>query len=101
MLKTIGLSINGLMDWWSLFWETGLSFPCILPQMINFPIVQAFLAPLVPGGLACTMNVWHKGAALDFHLVNCIDGFFAQVTVGCGRTLMDNILTAAPIVTRC
>ena len=24
-----------------------LSFPCILPQMINFPTVQAFLSPLV------------------------------------------------------
>ncbi len=43
--------------------------------MINAPIVQAFLAPLVPGGLACvTMNVWHNGEALGFHLVNCFDG---------------------------
>ena len=80
--------------------DRDMSFPCILPQLINFPIVQAFLAPLVPGGLACiTMNVWHNGAALDFHLLNCFDGFFVQVTVCCGRTLMDNILTAAPIVT--
>ena len=45
------------------------------------------------------MNVWHNGAALDFHLVNCFDGFFVQVTVCCGRTRMDNIITAAPIVT--
>ena len=62
--------------------DRDLSFPCILPQMINFPIVQAFLAPLVPGGLECVaMNVWYNGATLDFHLVNCFDGFFVQVTV--------------------
>ena len=80
--------------------DRDLSFPTILPQMINAPIVQAVLAPLVPGGLACvTVNVWHNGAALGFHLVKCFDGFFVQVTVSCGRTLIDNILTAAPIVT--
>ena len=79
--------------------DSALSFPCILPQMINYPIIQAFLAPLVPEGLACvTMNVWHNGAALDFHLVNCFDGFFVQVTVHCGRTLLDNIIAAAPIM---
>ena len=27
-----------------------LSFPCVLPQMINFPVLQAFLAPLLPKG---------------------------------------------------
>ena len=79
--------------------DRDLSFPCILPQMINFPIVQAFLAPLVPGGLDCvTIDVWHNGAALDFSLVNCFDGFFVQVTVSCCRTLLDNILAAAPIM---
>ena len=79
--------------------DRDLSFPTILPQMINLPIVHAFLAPLVPGGLACvTMNVWHNGEALGPQLGNCFDGFFLQVTVACGRTLMDNILAAAPIV---
>ena len=79
--------------------DRDLSFPCILPQMINFPIVQAFLAPLVPGGLDCVaMNVWYNGAALDFRLVNCFDGFFVQVAVSCCRTLLDNIITAAPIL---
>ena len=78
--------------------DRDLSFPCILPQMINFPIVQAFLAPLVPGGLDCVaIDVWYNGAALDFSLVNCFDGFFVQVTVRCCRTLLDNIIAAAPI----
>ena len=68
--------------------------------MINFPIVQAFLAPLVPRELAClTLNVWHNGAALDFRLVNCFDGFFVQVTIDVSRALVDNIIMAAPIVT--
>ena len=44
------------------------------------------------------MNVWHNGDALDFNLVNCFDGFFVQVTVSCCRTLLDNILAAAPIM---
>ncbi len=77
-----------------------LSFPCTLPQMINFPILQAFLAPLVTRELACiTLNVWHNGAALDFRLVNCFDGFFVQVIINVGRTIMDNSIMAAPIVT--
>ena len=79
--------------------DRDLSFATILPQMINLPIIHSFLAPIVPGGLACvTINVWHNGEALGPQLVNCFDGFFLQVTVMCGRTLMDNILAAAPIV---
>ena len=76
-----------------------LSFPCILPQMINFPLVQTFLSPLVPGDLSCVeMQMWHNGNALDFALVACMDGFFLQVTVNCGRAIRDNIVAAAPIV---
>ena len=76
-----------------------ISFPCILPQMINFPTVQAFLSPLVPGDLDCVeMQMWHNGNALDFALVNCVDGFFVQVTVTCGRAILDNIVAAAPIL---
>ena len=63
----------------------------------QLPIVQAFLAPLVPGGHCVTIDVWYNGAALDFSLVNCFDGFFVQVTVRCCRTLLDNIIAAAPI----
>ena len=75
--------------------DRDISFPSILPQMINFPIVQAFLAPLVPGGLdSVTVNVWFNGEALDFRLVNCFDGF----TVSCCRTLLDNIITDAPLI---
>ena len=36
--------------------------------------------------------------ALDYSLVRCFDGFFVQITVACGRTLMDNLLAAAPLV---
>ena len=79
--------------------DSEMSFPCILPQMINFPTVQAFLSPLVPGGLDCVaMHMWHNGNALDFALVNCFDGFFVQVTVTCCRALLDHIVAAAPII---
>ena len=44
------------------------------------------------------MNVWHNGEALGPQLTNCFDGFFVQVTVTCGRTLMDNLIAATPIV---
>ena len=44
------------------------------------------------------MQMWHNGNALDFALVNCFDGFFVQVTVTCGRALLDNIVAAAPII---
>ena len=30
-----------------------LSFPCVLPQMINFPVLQAFLAPLQATRFIC------------------------------------------------
>ncbi len=80
--------------------DRDVSFPCVLPQMINFPIVQAFLAPIIPRELAClTLHVWHNGAALDYRLVNCFDGFFVQVTVEVSRILMDNIILAAPLIT--
>ena len=76
-----------------------LSFPCVLPQMINFPVIQTFLAPLLPRELNClTLHMWHNGAALDYRLVNCFNGFFVQVTVGVNSILMDNILLAAPLI---
>ena len=75
-----------------------LSFPCVLPQMINFPVLQAFLAPLLPQGLSClSLQMWHNGAAVDFRLVNCFHGFFVQVTVGVNSILLENILLAAPL----
>ena len=75
------------------------SFPTILPQAINLPLVRSFLAPLVPDGLSCVLvNAWHNGMALDSSLVRCFDGFLVQITVACGRTLLDNLLAAAPTV---
>ena len=76
-----------------------LSFPCVLPQMINFPVLQAFLAPLLPQGLSClSLHMWHNGAAVDYQLVNCFNGFFVQVTVGVNSILLDNIWLAAPLI---
>ena len=90
--------LHGLVE--LVLGDLELSFPCISPQMINFPLVQTFLSPLVPGDLSCVeMQMWHNGNALDFALVACTDGFFLQVTVNCGRAaIRDNIVAAAPIV---
>ena len=69
--------------------------------MINLPTVQAFLAPLIPGALLClTMNIWYNGGAVGVQLTNCFDGFFVQVTVTCGRTLMDNLIVATVVSPR-
>ena len=79
--------------------DRNFSFPTILPQVITLPLVRSFLAPLIPDGLSCVVvNAWHNGEALDYSLVRCFDGFFVQITVACGRTLMDNFLAAAPTV---
>ena len=68
----------------------------VTSPFLNLPIV---LAPLIPEGLPCmVVNAWHNGEALDFNLVNCFDGFFVQINVACGRTLMDNLIAAVPIV---
>ena len=67
--------------------------------MINFPVLQAFLAPLLPQGLSClSLHMWHNGAAVDYQLVNCFNGFFVQVTVDVNSILMDNIWLAAPLI---
>ena len=76
-----------------------LSFPCVLPQMINFPVLQAFLSPLLPHGLSClSLQMWHNGAAVDYHLVSCFNGFFIQVVVEVNNILMENIRLAAPLI---
>ena len=66
----------------------------------SFPSrVSAFLAPLLPQGLSClSLHMWHNGAAVDFQLVNCFNGFFVQVTVGVNSILLENILLAAPLI---
>ena len=65
----------------------------------QFPILQAFLAPLLPQGLSClSLQMWHNGAAVDYQLVSCFNGFFVQITVDVNSILMDNIRLAAPLI---
>ena len=66
-----------------------------LPQMINFPVLQAFLSPLLPQGLSClSLQMWHNGAAVEYQLVSCFNGFFIQVVVEVNNILMENIRLA-------
>ena len=73
-----------------------LSFPCVLPQMINFPVLQAFLSPLLPQGpLASDVAQWGRGGLSAGQL---FQGFFIQVVVEVNNILMENIRLAAPLI---
>ena len=97
---TTGSSTIDHMASWSWYSASlDLSFPCVLPQMINFPVLQAFLSPLLPHGLSClSLQMWHNGAAVDYQLVSCFNGFFIQVVVEVNNILMENIRLAAPLI---
>ena len=42
--------------------------------------------------------MWHNGAAVDYQLVSCFNGFFIQVVVEVNNILMENIRLAAPLI---
>ena len=44
------------------------------------------------------LQMWHNGAAVDYQLVSCFNGFFIQITVEVNSILMDNIRLAAPLI---
>ena len=61
--------------------------------------LQAFLSPLLPQGLSClSLQMWHNGAAVDYQLVSCFNGFFIQITAEVNSILMENIRLAAPLI---
>ena len=44
------------------------------------------------------IKTWHNGAAVDYQLVSCFNGFFIQVVVEVNNILMENIRLAAPLI---
>ena len=44
------------------------------------------------------LQMWHNGAAVDYQLVSCFNGFFIQVVVEVNNILMENIRLAAPLI---
>ena len=65
---------------------------------VNVVILGDFLAPLLLTGLqGLQWQAWLNGELLDLPLVACQEGFFLQVQVWCGPTLMQNMVAAAPL----
>ena len=75
------------------------SFPTVLPMAVNVVSLGDFLAPLLLTGLqGLQWQAWLNGDLLGLALVACHEGFFLQVQVWCGPTLMQNMLVAAPLI---
>ena len=76
------------------------SFPTVLPMAVNVVSLGDFLAPFLLTGLpGLQWQAWLNGDLLGLALVACHEGFFLQVQVWCGPTLMQNMLVAAPLIT--
>ena len=66
---------------------------------VNVVSLGDFLAPLLLTGLqGLQWQAWLNGDLLGLALVACHEGFFLQVQVWCGPTLMQNMLVAAPLI---
>ena len=63
------------------------SFPTVLPMAVN-----------VVGLQGLQWQAWLNGNLLVLALVACHEGFFLQVQVWCGPTLMQNMMVAAPLI---
>ena len=75
------------------------SFPTVLPMAVNVVVLGDFLAPLMLTGLqGLQWQAWLNGELLGLPLVTCQEGFFLQVQVWCGPTLMQNMMVAAPLI---
>ena len=76
------------------------SFPTVLPITVNVVLLGEFLAPFLLTGLpGLQWQAWINGELLGLALVACQEGFFLQVQVWCGPTLMQNMVVAAPLLT--
>ena len=75
------------------------------PSPRSFPLryvvsLGEFLAPLMPTGLpGLQWQAWMNGELVTLDLIECQEGFFLQVQVWCGLTLMQNMGVAAPLIT--
>ena len=66
---------------------------------VNVVVLGDFLAPLLLTGLqGLQWQAWLNGELLGLPLATCQEGFFMQVQVWCGPTLMQNMMVAAPLL---
>ena len=76
-----------------------VSVPTVLSMAVNVVVLGDFLAPLLLTGLqGLQWQAWLNGDLLGLPLVTCQEGFFIQVQVWCGPTLMQNMMIAAPLI---
>ena len=96
--RYFGLRPHGLIE--VVLGQEEFSFPTVLPMAVNVVSIGEFLAPLLLTGLpGLQWQAWLNGDLLELAFVACQEGFFLQVQVWCGPTLMQNMLAAAPLIT--
>ena len=96
--RSFGLRPHGVIE--VVLGQEEFSFPTVLPITINVVLLGEFLAPLLLTGLpGLQWQAWINGELLGLALVACREGFFLQVQVWCGTTLMQNMVVAAPLLT--
>ena len=95
--RSFGLRPQGVIE--VVLGQEEFSFPTVLPMAVNVVSLGEFLAPLLLTGLqGLQWQAWLNGDLLGLALIACHEGFFLQVQVWCGPTLMQNMLVAAPLI---
>ena len=96
--RSLGLRPHGVIE--VVLGQEEFSFPTVLPITVNVVLLGEFLAPLLLTDLpGLQWQAWINGELLGLGLVACHEGFFLQVQVWCGPTLMQNMVVAAPLLT--
>ena len=95
--RYFGLRPHGVIE--VVLGQEEFSFPTVLPMAVNVVVLGDFLSPLLLTGLqGLQWQAWLNGDLLGLPLVTCQEGFFIQVQVWCGPTLMQNMMIAAPLI---
>ena len=96
--RSFGLRPHGVIE--VVLGQEEISFPTVLPTAVNVVSLGEFLAPWLLTGLqGLQWQAWINGELLGLALSACQEGFFLQVQVWCGPTLMQNMVVAAPLLT--
>ena len=96
--RSFGFRPHGVIE--VVLGQDEFSFPTVLPSAVNVMSLGEFLAPLMPTGLpGLQWQAWMNGELVTLDLIECQEGFFLQVQVWCGLTLMQNMGVAAPLIT--
>eukprot|EP00434_Breviolum_minutum_P037054 symbB.v1.2.032844.t1/scaffold3995.1/size82977/8 len=95
--RSFGLRPHGVME--VVLGQEEFSFPTVLPVAVNVVSLGEFPAPWLLTGLpGLQWQAWINGDLVGLALVACQEGFFLQVQVWCGPTLMQNMVVAAPLL---